>query len=296
MSILVTGSTGTIGRQVVDRLAVQGASVHALTRTPERARFPKGVVPVGGEMTDIASMRAALADVDTLFLLNAVVPDEVTQALLTLALAGEAGIQRIVYFSVLNSELFTDVPHFTGKYTVERAIKQRNLGATILRPAYFFQNDLMFAEPLLQHGVYPMPVGKVGVSMVDIRDIADVAAASLLRRERSATPLPREVIELTGPDALTGAALATIWSEVLGRSVEYAGDDLAAFETGMASRAPGWMAFDIRLMLARFQHDGLLAKPGGDDTMTGLLGRPARTYRDFARETAAMWSGQESSR
>ncbi|MEO7068851.1 MAG: NmrA family NAD(P)-binding protein [Rhodanobacter sp.] len=289
MTILVTGSSGAIGRQVVAGLAAQGASVHALSRKPDPAGLPAGVVPVAGDMTDIASMRAALVGVDTLFLLNAVVADEVTQALTTLGLAREAGIQRIVYFSVLNSELFTDVPHFTGKYTVERAIEQANLPATVLRPAYFSQNDLMLKDALLRGALYPMPVGDVGVSMVDTRDIADVAVASLLRRERAAVALPREVIELVGPDVLTGAALAELWSGVLGRSIAYGGNDLVPFEAAMAQHAPAWMAFDMHLMLARFQRDGMLAKQGAIETLTGLMGHAPRSYRDFARETAVAW-------
>ena len=90
-------------------------------------------------MTDVASMRVALRGVDTLFLLNAVAPDETTQALLTLGLAREASLQRIVYFSVFNSALFDDVPHFAGKHLVERVIDAQALPATVLRPAYFMQ-------------------------------------------------------------------------------------------------------------------------------------------------------------
>ena len=59
-------------------------------------------------------MRTVLKGVDTLFLLNAAAPDEVTQALVTLDLGREVGIQRIVYFSVFNSALFDDVPHFAA--------------------------------------------------------------------------------------------------------------------------------------------------------------------------------------
>ncbi|HEY0199791.1 MAG TPA: NmrA/HSCARG family protein [Rhodanobacter sp.] len=288
MSILVTGSTGAIGSQVVNGLVARNATVHALTRNPDKASFPKGVRAVAGEMTDVESMRAALKGIDTLFLLNAVVADEVTQALITLNLAREANIQRIVYFSVHNSDVFTDVPHFTGKYTVERAIEQLNLPATVLRPSYFMQNDAMM-KGALENGVYPMPLGDRGVSMVDTRDIADIAVASLLRREQSATPLPREVIELVGPDALTGNDAAAIWSEVLGKPVAYGGNDLPGFEKNMASRAPSWSAYDIRLMLTRFQSDGMLPKPGAIDIMTGILGHAPRAYREFARETAASW-------
>jgi len=288
MSILVTGSTGAIGTQVVNGLVAHNATVHALTRNPEKASFPKGVRAVAGEMTDVESMRAALKDVDTLFLLNAVVADEVTQALIALNLAREAGIQRIVYFSVQNSDAFTDVPHFTGKYTVERAIEQLNLPATVLRPSYFMQNDVML-KGALENGVYPMPLGERGVSMVDTRDIAEIAVASLLRRERAATPLPREVIELVGPDAITGKDAAAIWSETLGKPVAYGGNDLVGFEKNKASRAPSWSAYDIRLMLERFHSDGMLPKPGAIDVMTGILGHAPRSYREFAKETAASW-------
>jgi uncharacterized protein YbjT (DUF2867 family) len=289
MSILVTGSTGAIGSQVVNGLVARGATVHGLTRNPDRANFPKGVRAVVGEMTDVESMRAALKGVDTLFLLNAAVTDEVTQALITLGLAREAGIQRIVYFSVHNSDLFTDVPHFSGKYTVERAIEQLNLPATVLRPSYFMQNDVMLKDVLLQHGVYPMPIGDLGVAMVDTRDVAEIAVASLLRRQQASTPLPREVIELVGPDTLTGQDAAGIWSTTLGKPVNYAGNDLPGFEKNMASRAPSWSAYDLRLMLARFHSDGMLPKPGAIEIMTGILGHAPRSYRDFAKETAASW-------
>jgi uncharacterized protein YbjT (DUF2867 family) len=136
MTILVTGSTGTIGSQVVQRLTGQSVRIRALVRgDASKVKLPAGVEPVQGDMTDVASMRAALTGVDTLFLLNAVAADEVTQALGTLDLAREAGIQRIVYFSVFNSALFDDVPHFAGKYLVERVIDAQAIPATVLRPS-----------------------------------------------------------------------------------------------------------------------------------------------------------------
>jgi uncharacterized protein YbjT (DUF2867 family) len=288
MNILVTGSTGTIGSLVVDGLAAQGANVHALTRNPDKTSFPAGVTAVRGDMTDIPSMRAALKQVDTLFLLNAVVADEVTQAIGTLSLAREAGIERIVYLSVLNSDAYTDVPHFTGKYTVERMIEQLDLPVTVLRPSYFMQNDVKLKDGLLQ-GRYGMPVGDVGISMVDVRDIAEIAVTSLLRRAQAPTPLPREVIEIVGPDVLTGNALATLWSGVLGKPITGAGNDLGAFEGFMAGIMPSWSAYDLRLMLARFHTDGMIGKPLAVMILTGLLGHPPRRYRDFATELAQAW-------
>jgi uncharacterized protein YbjT (DUF2867 family) len=97
MTILVIGSTGTIGSQVVQRLAGESVRIRALVRDDaSKVKVPAGVEPVQGDMTDVVSMRTALEGVDTLFLLNAASPGEVTQALLTLDLAREAGVQRIV--------------------------------------------------------------------------------------------------------------------------------------------------------------------------------------------------------
>jgi uncharacterized protein YbjT (DUF2867 family) len=289
MTILVTGSTGTIGSQVVQRLAGQSVQIRALVRGDvSNVKIPAGVAPVQGDMTDVASMRAALRGVDTLFLLNAVASDEVTQALGTLDLAREAGIQRIVYFSVFNSALFEDVPHFAGKYLVERVIDAQAIPATVLRPAYFMQNDLMFRDAL-KAGVYLWPIGSVGVTMVDIRDIADAAVAELLRRERAPHPLPRTTVELVGPETLTGAEVAAIWASVLGHDVRYGGDDLASFESQAAAMMPGWMAHDFRLMLRAFHRFGLI--PGKDSraTFEALIGHPLRSYRAFAQEAAANW-------
>lgn len=284
MSILITGATGTIGSLITARLAEQGADVKALVRQPGKREFPAGVTEVVGDLMDVTSMRAALASVRTLFLLNAVTPDEVTQALIALNLAREAGIERIVYLSVIHADKFTNVPHFTGKHTVERMIDSLDIPATVLRPAYFMQNELMVQQTIQDYGVYPMPIGSAGVSMVDVRDIADIAVAELLRRDRAPAALERVTLELVGPGALTGASVAQAWRSALGREVAYGGDDVAAFEAQMASFGPGWLAYDMRLMMAGIQRFGMQAEAGTVERLQAILGRPLRTYEAFVRE------------
>jgi uncharacterized protein YbjT (DUF2867 family) len=290
MAILITGGTGTIGSALLRQLAGQDVAVHALTRDPGKARFPQGVIPVAGDMLDVESMRQALSGASTLFLLNAVSPQELTQAVLTLNLAREAGIRRVVYFSVFHGAPFTNVPHFTSKYAVERMIEQMGIPATILRPNCFMQNDaLYFRDALLGPGLYPFPIGEKGVSMVDVRDIAEIAAAAVLQRERATHQLASEVIHLVGPDALTGPSIAHIWASLLNKPVTYTGNDTAAFEARLAHHAPSWMAMDMRLMLDRFCSDGMAAAADDVQTMTRLLGRKPRSYADFAAETLASW-------
>ena len=286
MSILVTGATGAIGSLVVQGLAAAGAPVHALVRKPGKQRFPAGVTEVVGDLTDVASLRVALSSVRTLFLLNAVVADEVTQALVTLNLAREAGIARIVYLSVIHADRYTNVPHFTGKHTVERMIESLAIPATILRPAYFMQNDLTIQQVIRDHGVYPMPIGDAGVAMVDTRDIADVAAAELLRRDQAPAALPRLTLDLVGPDSLTGATAARTWSNALGRDVIPGGTDLQAFEQQLSSFSPGWLAYDMRLMMAGIQKIGMQGQAGAVDGLQAILGRPMRTYAALVGEAA----------
>ena len=289
MSILITGSTGTIGSALITQLQGQGVEIRALTRSPAKARFPEGVIPVQGDLADVDALRAALQGVSTLFLLAPNVADELTQAMLALTVAREAGVRGIVYLSVFKGEEYADVPHFAGKATVERMIAALGLPASILRPAYFMQNDLRMKEALLGPGIYGMPLGSRGVSLVDIRDIAEAAAAELLRRARSPNPLPRETYTLAGPDALTGPELAGIWSAALGRGIRYGGDDLAAMEQRLKAGLPAWHALDLRLMVGRYQSDGAVASAEEIARLTTLLGHAPRGYRALAEEAAAAW-------
>ena len=290
MSILVTGSTGTVGSQVLAQLSASGVDVRGLTRSVAQARLPAGVTAVPGDLGDLDSFRAALEGVSTLFLLAPNVADELTQAMQALIVAKEAGLKGIVYLSVYKGAAYADVPHFASKNTVESMIDALALPATVLRPAYFIQNDLHQKEVLTTAGVYAMPIGDKGISMVDVRDIGDIAARELLRRERAAEPLPRETFDVVGPDVLTGAAIADLWSEVLGKPIRYGGNDTASVEQRMKTLMPAWHALDMRLMLDRYQSDGAAATDQEVAKFTRALGRPPRSYRAFAHEAASIWS------
>ena len=289
MAILVMGATGTIGSQVLAALDSQKFAVRALTRSLEKANFPAGVTAVQGDPGDIDSIRAALDGVSTLFLLGANVPDELTQVMLTLNAARDAGVKGVVYLSVFKAADYANLPHFSSKATVERMIEAYDLPVTILRPAYFIQNDTRLQEALLTYGIYGMPVGSRGISMVDVRDIGEAAARELMRREAAANPLPREAYDLVGPDAMTGEDLAALWADALGRSVVYGGDDLVPFTARLKAFAPAWYAYDLELMMRNYQEQGAVAAVDDVARMERLLGHPARTYRDFAEATAASW-------
>lgn len=286
MTILVTGATGRVGSQVVKQLVQRGAQVRVLVRDPAKADFPADVEIVQGDLLNLDALRTAFTGVSTLFLLNGVAGDEFTQALVTLNVAREAGVERLVYLSVMHSDRFVNVPHFAVKLGAERMIEQMGFSATILRPSYFIDNEHMVKDVIFNYNLYPMPIGSKGVAMVDTRDIAEVAAIELIRRQQAPGKLPTETINLVGPDTLTGPGVAAIWSEVLGRPVAYGSDDPSAFEQNLATFMPKWMAYEMRLMAERYVSDGMIPEAGDVERLVRILGRPLHSYRGFASEIA----------
>src|SRR5581483_4517452 len=109
----------------------------------------------------------------------------------------------IVYLSVHDLERAAYLPHFGAKIGVEAAVATAGVPYTILRPNNFYQNDAWYRDVLLQYGIYPQPIGGVGLSRVDVRDIAEAAAIALLGGAGDGA-----TINLVGPEALTGEQTA----------------------------------------------------------------------------------------
>jgi uncharacterized protein YbjT (DUF2867 family) len=289
MTILVTGSTGKVGSAVLKELVKRNVSIRALVRKPDE-KLPEGVQAVVGDLLDPVSIDKAIDGVDKLYLLNAVVPDELTQGLIAFGLAKKRKLKHIVYHSVFKADHFKDVPHFASKVAIENALRDFDVPFTIIRPNYFFQNDASLKSPLMDAGIYPMPLGTPGISAVDIRDIAEAAAIALTTEGHFG-----KTYNLNGPEILSGAKAASIWSALLGKPIRYPGEDMDAFEGQMRKKAPSWSAFDIRMMFQGYLERGFVAGDGDLKTLTALLGHAPRRYEDFAKETALEWKKDEKS-
>jgi uncharacterized protein YbjT (DUF2867 family) len=285
VKILVIGGTGNVGGAVVKELRKRGAKVRVLVRKqPEEGKLPAGVEVAIGDLLDPVSVEQAMQGVDKLYLLNAVVPDELTQGLIAYDLAKRRKLQHIVYHSVFRVEHFKDVPHFASKLAIENAVRAFDIPFTIIRPNYFNQNDATLKDALTKAGIYPMPLGQVGISAVDIRDIAEATAIALTSDGHVG-----KTYNLNGPEVLSGPRMASIWSGLLGRKIRYSGDDMDAFEEQMRKQAPPWSAFDIRMMFQGYLERGFAAEAGDVETLTEILGHRPRRYEDFAGETATLW-------
>jgi uncharacterized protein YbjT (DUF2867 family) len=285
MKILVTGGTGNVGGAVAKDLLKRGAKVRVLARKqPEEGKLPAGVEVAIGDLLDPGSIEQAMHGVDKLFLLNAVVPEELTQALIAYGIARRVGLEHVTYLSVFKVDQFRDVPHFASKLAVEGALREFGVSYTILRPGYYIQNDARLKDALTGPGIYPMPIGTVGICAVDIRDIAEAAAISLMQEGHEG-----QTYDLTSPTLISGPGNAAVWSKLLGKEIKYAGHNFDQWEQQMRDKMPSWSAFDLRMMLQGYFDRGFASTETEVARVTKLLGHAPRSYEDFAAETAALW-------
>jgi uncharacterized protein YbjT (DUF2867 family) len=168
-------------------------------------------------------------------------------------------------------------------------VKKSGIAYTILRPNNFYQNDFWFRDAILNFGIYPQPYGDIGMSRVDVRDIAEAAAITLTE-----SGYEGQTLHIAGPEVLTGSRTAEIWSEALGRQVDYQDEDMDAWEEQVRGMLPDEIAFDYRLMFEFFQRHGCRATTDELDRVAKLLGHEPRRYEDFVRETAVAWLAQSS--
>lgn len=285
MRILVTGGTGTVGTKVVANLTAQGVNVRVLTRSPEKAaalsQRAEGAI---GSLAEPGTLPPAFDGVDRLFLLTPLARDEVDQGSAAIEAATAARIERIVFMSVHHAAAAPEVPHFASKVTIARALERSGISYTVIEPNSFFQNDLRVRQPLLEFGIFPQPLGSVGLNRVDVRDIADAVVVALLEDGHTGEHYP-----VVGPTVGTGESIAESWSRALDRSVVYGGDDLDAWTLAASAMLPDWLVADLRVMYEHFQAHGLLATDDDFVRQRRLLGKDPRPFQRFAAEVAAAW-------
>jgi uncharacterized protein YbjT (DUF2867 family) len=290
MKVLVVGATGLVGSEVVKALLQRGAEVRAFTRKqPKPGTFPGAVEIALGDLSDPVSVAEAIKGVHKLFLLIGTenVPVELTQALYAYGLAKKAGLKHVTYVSVYKADQFLEVLHFANKFALEEAIRVGGVPYTILRPAYFAQNERRLKPELTGLGVYPIPAGNQGLAVVDVRDLAEAAAISLTEEGHNG-----KTYDLVSSEMLRGPDAAATWSKLMRRKIAYAGHtDFDGFEAQVREKgSPSWLAYDVRTMYQGFVERGFSNTEDQVARFAALLGHQPRTYSSFAEELATEWA------
>ncbi|GGZ97495.1 nucleotide-diphosphate-sugar epimerase [Streptomyces spiroverticillatus] len=276
--VLVTGATGTVGRQVVAELLARGASVRALTRNPAKADFPAEVEVVRGDLGDPASLAPALEGVEAVHLIvfggDAYAP--LTTGPEVLAQAAKAGVRRVT------------VLHGGGASLLEDAVRGNELGIrwTVLMAVEFMANALFWADDIKEHGRIEEPFADRISSMVHEGDIGAVAAVALL--DRDGVHHGKEHV-ITGPAVLTLADKVRILGEARGAEVGLV--ELTEEQAVERMRAQGVPQENIDFLLMAYGNTPEVGRTVAS-TVQDVTGRPARTFEEWAKEHAGAFRGR----
>lgn len=285
--ILVTGATGTNGKELVRQLAAKGARVRALARNRDKATAELGgpnVEIVEGDFNRPETLEGALAGgVEHVFLVTSPGPQMAEQEGNMIDACTRAGVRHVVKLSAMGAGVNSPITLGRVHGESEKRLEDSGLAFTHLRPNAFMQNTLGFAPTIHAQGVFYAPAGDGHVSLVDVRDIAAVAAVALTEPGHEG-----QTYEITGPEALSYYDVAEILSETLGRKVTYVDVPPEAAKAGMiGSGMSEWMADAISELFGVW-------RAGHGSKVTDVVRQVGKTephtFVEFARDHAQVFA------
>jgi uncharacterized protein YbjT (DUF2867 family) len=284
--ILVTGANGRIGNATVKQLAARGMPVRALVRRSEKAAgiTAPGVDIVIGDLALPSTLEAALQGVSSALLVSPLDPRQVDLQGNFVEAARRAGAVHIVKISGLGTAL--DSPVRSGRWhaQIEKHIEDAGLPFTHLRPPFFMQNILRFAPSIRANGEFVGSLQQGKVAMIDVMDIAAVAATALTTPGHAG-----QAYVLTGPEALSYQDIAERMSRILHKTVRYRDIPLEEMRERLyASGMPEWHV-EVQMDFSAALRAGHAATV--TDTVAAVTGRPPRAFERFFQEHTTAFMG-----
>lgn len=277
--ILVTGATGTIGSLVTNELMKKGADFVALVRNEEKADTlrKKGIDTVVGDFGDKESLKNALDGVGKIFLLSVTSPEIPRLQGNVTDVAKEKGVHHIVKISAQGAAPDSKIGITRFHYQAEKYIRESGVPFTFIQPQAFMQNLIFDKETILQQGHIYAQAGEGEISMVDARDIADVAVEALLNDGHEG-----KTYVLTGPEAISYGKIAEVFSNALKRQIAYVPvTSVQARSSMLEAGMPDWLVED--LVAVNMEHAAGLANSVSPD-VEKVTGRKALSIEDFVRD------------
>jgi uncharacterized protein YbjT (DUF2867 family) len=277
--VLVTGSTGRVGRMVVDQLLDAGVPVRALTRQPATAAFPAAVEVVRGDFTIPDSLEEGLRGVSAVFLVWALPFDAAPAAIERMG----RHARRIVFLSAPHRtpHPFFQQPNPMAKLhaDIEQLITDADVISTVIRPGMFASNALYWWAPTIRSGhAIRWPYGAAETAPVDDRDLAAVAARVLSDEGHAGGDYV-----LTGPESLSQAEQVRIIGAAIGRDIKF--EELSPDEFRRET-ADTWPRPVVDMLLAAW--DATMKHPAYvTSSVSDVLGTPARTFHQWATDHAS---------
>lgn len=275
--ILITGANGVVGRQVLKLLLGEGVPVAAVTRGLDGAELPDGVQAVSGDLFQPQWIEAALEGVEALQISPRATGPGLGELL---KIATRQGVRRVVLLSATTVEYPAGEARFAAQFQhAEDLVTGSGLDFTVLRLADFAANALAWAPQIRAGDVVRGAYGRAATSPVHETDIAEVAVQAL----RGAGQHTGSVHTLTGPQSLDQFEKVRLLGAALGRELSFQELPPEQIRQGMLAQGlPEEIPARLLGSLADYAD-----RPGPTTgTVADLLGRPALTFADWARDNA----------
>jgi uncharacterized protein YbjT (DUF2867 family) len=284
--ILITGATGTTGSALVKQLSKKGERVRAFVRNLDKAKALKGlnVELTKGDLSDVASIDAAMKGVDRVFVLSSFDPKQAELQGNVVKAAKRAGAKRIVKMGALGTAPDSHIGVARWHAQTEKEIEDSGLEYTHLHPSLFMQFSFVNAPTIKSHGAFYGSFRDGKISMVDARDIAAVAAVTLTEHGHAG-----KTYTITGPEALSMDDVAGKIGDAIGKTVKYVDvPPEASRKTMLENGMPDWFADDL-LKLAEVFAAGHASEVV--PTVEQVTGTKARSFDQFVKDFADAFKG-----
>lgn len=284
--LLLLGATGQVGVPLTQRLGRLGVPFRAVARNQGSAQRIReaGGEPVLADFSDPETMAEHMEGISKLFLLTPGAPDQVEVQNRLVDLAKRSGVASVVKLSVYTAAADSPCAFSRWHWHNDEYLKSSGVGWTILYPHTFMQNQvLQFGQSIRENDLICAAVGPdKKFSMVDLRDVADVAASVLTTDGHDG----KDYL-ITGPEGLSYADCAAKLSAALGRHIAYREiSPQAALSALTSAGLPFWMA-EALVALFTMYNTGTLSPI--TDVTSVLTGHPARSYDDFLDDNLALF-------
>jgi uncharacterized protein YbjT (DUF2867 family) len=280
-NLLLTGATGRLGQLVAQSLNAQGIAWRAFARRSDAAKQLGAAEVVQGDFSNASQLDAAMRGMDCVVMISGDAPDQDTLELIVVAAAKRAKVSRVVKLSAQSAGLNPPVSFGKKHIVVERALQESGLDWTFLRPVFFQQSFLLFADTVRKGNKIILPAGKGAVAFVDARDVADCIVQAA-----TGTGHSKKIYTLTGSESITFAQAAHAIGQARGKPVSYIAPPafIAKIVLPAASGMPRWLAMEVIALLQA------ISKGDQADTTSDvrhILGREPRLFKSFTQENAA---------
>lgn len=284
--ILVTGATGKTGGAVAKELATHNIVFRVIVRNVEKAAGLKdlGAEIALGDMSDAAAVSEALEGIDKAVLIMSNGENQLAIEKQFTDCAVAAGVKHLVKLSSMESEPGTAKPIPAMHVASENHIRASGINWTMVRPTFFTQNFLAAARTIKASDEITLALGDAVVAPTDIRDVAEVMRLALTDDKHI-----NMSYDLTGPEALSLAQAAKIFSSVLGREIRYVPQSVEEFRKALTQAGlPEWR---VNAVCDEFKLLSEKASMHTTDSIQQVLSREPTSVEQFVKDHIALYQG-----